>query len=252
MLRPARTVARHPSRIDLQTGLGVGRWATSPPNSDRETSRVKERARATSQINAVSALMSARADRWRGSSTVHALGCVRDHADPLAATASDLIHLVRPGQGCSSSIRPSGTCAPEDRRNQTALADQPRLKSCDSDGRAADRSGDAVRAISSTSWRATTRHPGRRLDRVGWRQKCGLRPACRAVGRCQAEEMTLRFGLPLVEVTTASRQQMGVTTPATSQHAPVLRITTRTVNRPDGRGTRVRPGDFTGAEDQRQ
>jgi hypothetical protein len=45
MLRPARTVARHPSRIDLQTGLGVGRWATSPPNSDRETSRVKERRR---------------------------------------------------------------------------------------------------------------------------------------------------------------------------------------------------------------
>jgi hypothetical protein len=94
-------------------------------------------ARATSQIKAVSALVSARADRWRGSSTVHALGCVRDNADPLAATASDLIHLVRPGQGCSSSIRPSGTCAPEDRRNQTALADQPRLKSCDSDGRAA-------------------------------------------------------------------------------------------------------------------
>jgi hypothetical protein len=45
-----------------------------------------------------------------------------------------------------------------------------------------------VRVISTTSRRATTRHPGRRPAR-DWHAM--VRPGCRAVGRCQVEEMTL-------------------------------------------------------------
>jgi hypothetical protein len=50
-----------------------------------------------------------------------------------------------------------------------------------------------VRAISSTSRRATTRHPGRRLGRIDRRSDGMLRPGCRVVGRCQVEEMALRL-----------------------------------------------------------
>ena len=56
-----------------------------------------------------------------------------------------------------------------------------------------------------------------------------LHPGCRAVGRCQVEEMALR--LPWwVRSTTASRHQEGITTPGTDRHAPALRGTSTRQN----------------------
>jgi len=107
-----------------------------------------------------------------------------------------------------------------------------------------------VRVISSTSRRATTRHPGRTPGKVGRRMGRKVRPGCRAVGRCQVEEMTLRSRGGRDQRRPA-RQQEGITTPGTPRHASVPYITMArpngTAQRPRARRNRVHTEEVTGS-----